>query len=119
MRQRPSSNPVAAASQIIYSLPTAYVNVKQLEKDVVALLSSCGTLLPERTVQAVAPDSRLQTLLKLQGTVAVTIAGNTYHIPLKFVFQPTYPRLGPDVFVIPTAAMELASGHPHVQGGTG
>ncbi|KAK2955857.1 putative UEV domain containing protein [Blattamonas nauphoetae] len=50
----------------------------------------------------------------VNGLVGVVISGNTYNLPVRFVFHYTYPRTAPAVSVVPTADMQVSTSNPDV-----
>jgi ESCRT-I complex subunit TSG101 len=62
-------------------------------------------------------DGRVTRLLRAEGTVPIYYQGVKYNIPVSLFLPETFPRVGPIVYVTPTANMIIKPGHGLVDGG--
>jgi len=60
------------------------------------------------------PNGNRCQLLNFCGTIPVHYKGNQYNIPIKLWLDQRFPDVSPFVFVVPTATMQVAERHKHV-----
>lgn len=101
------------------SLDTSgYFNPTTVIEEISKVTRVYSSLVPNNETIVTSNGVR-HNFIKLTGTVPVTFRGQSYNIPVKFVFLHEFPRLPPRVFVCPTADMVIKENHPHVQFSTG
>jgi len=102
--------------EVLNRLPYQYSDKPRLRSDLVNLLQTCPSLLPE--LNTFSGSGRQVTLIYLAGVIPISYSGATYNIPVTIYFDPPYPKTAPRCFVTPTEGMALKANHPNVdQGG--
>ena len=101
----------------LHRLPAIYSHAPIVHQHVTHLLSSSphgSNLLP--TMESLINNDGTSTppVLLLRGTIPMQYKGIMYHLPIDLYLPPSYPKIGPTVYVRPVASMCIKPNHKHV-----
>ena len=101
----------------LHRLPAIYSHAPIVHQHVTHLLSSSphgSNLLPTMESLINNDGSSTPPVLLLRGTIPMQYKGIMYHLPIDLYLPPSYPKIGPTVYVRPVASMCIKPNHKHV-----